>query len=345
MSSSHTYKGNAPVRLNKWMAELGLCSRREAEALITGGGVFVNDEKVEQPGHKIEPGQTLTLSAVAQIAISTKFTAVLNKPVDYVSAQPEGEQVPAARLLTSANAIDGSRGPGRSASLAPLGRLDQDSHGLLLLSEDGVLAKAIIGPHHELEKEYLVKVIGEITPGRLMLLRNGLSLDERKLKPAKVDIVEGQTLRFILKEGRKRQIRRMCDLVGLFVTDLQRLRIGPLELGDLSEGKWRALTEKERAALIAASLPARPKRLKDENGKPVKKGRSFVGRGGAAPVRAPRRFEKDEKSDARDASKGSDRRGGKPKDFKGKPGGKPRPSGDKSPRPPRTGGPRPNKPR
>lgn len=285
MADEHLYRGNAPVRLNKWMAELGLCSRREAEALIESGGVFVDDVQVERPGHKIEPGQTLKLGDRAQRAIASKFTAVLNKPVDYVSAQPEEDQVPAVRLLKTANATDGTRGPAKHASLAPLGRLDQDSHGLLLLSDDGVLAKAIIGPQHNLEKEYLVEVQGEITNGRLTLLRNGLSLDERRLKPAKVTREDGQVLRFILKEGRKRQIRRMCDLVGLRVVDLQRIRIGPLELGDLSEGKWRLLKPKERAALIAASLPPRTKRVTDESGKPIRKGRSFVGRGGAKPNR------------------------------------------------------------
>lgn len=285
MADEYQYRGNAPVRLNKWMAELGLCSRREAEALIEAGGVFVDAVQVERPGHKIEPGQTLKLAETAQRAIASKFTAVLNKPVDYVSAQPEDDQVPAVRLLKSGNATDGTRGPAKHASLAPLGRLDQDSHGLLLLSDDGVLAKAIIGPQHSLEKEYLVEVTGEITNGRLTLLRNGLRLDERRLKPAKVTREGGQVLRFILKEGRKRQIRRMCDLVGLRVTDLQRIRIGPLELGDLPLGKWRALKAKERAALIAASLPPRTKRVTDESGKPIRKGRSFVGRGGAKPNR------------------------------------------------------------
>ena len=167
----------------------------------------------------------------------------------------------------------------------PICRLDRDSHGLLLLSEDGVLAKAIIGPQHSLEKEYLVTVKGELKEGRLTLLRNGLSLDNRRLKPAKVTREERQTLRFVLKEGRKRQIRRMCDLVGLKVVDLQRVRIGPLELGDLERGKWRTLKAKERTALIAASLPPRPKRITDEDGKPIRKGPSFVGRGGAKPNR------------------------------------------------------------
>ena len=245
----------------------------------------MNGVVVTELGHKIEPMQSLTLDDRAAVAIAEKFTAVLNKPVDYVSAQPEAGQTPAARLITTANASDGSEGPGRDASLAPLGRLDQDSRGLLLLSEDGVLAKAIIGPQHTLEKEYLVTVTGAITTGKLTLLRNGLTLDQRKLKPAKVTVDNGQTLRFILKEGRKRQIRRMCDLVGLKVVDLVRLRIGPLHMGDLPEGEWRTLKPHERAALITASLPDKPRRLRDETGRPVQKGRSFVGRGGAKPNR------------------------------------------------------------
>lgn len=329
MSISHTYKGNAPVRLNKWMAELGLCSRREAEALIAAGGVEVDGETVEQPGHKIEPLQTLTLTQQAQTAIAEKFTAVLNKPVGFVSAQPEAGQTPAVRLLKTSNATDGTKGPSKDASLAPLGRLDQDSRGLLLLSEDGVLAKAIIGPQHTLSKEYLVTVRGQITNGKLMLLRNGLSLDGRKLKPAKVSVEEGQTLRFVLKEGRKRQIRRMCDLVGLKVTDLLRLRIGPLEMGDLPEGQWRALTPKERAALITASLPDKPRRLRDAEGKPITKGRSFVGRGGAKPNREPREDRKD-------------RPKGQGNGYKGKGTGRPpraKPDGDR-PRGPRRDGPK-----
>ena len=120
-------------------------------------------------------------------------------------------------------------------------------------------------------------VKGQITEARVMLLRNGLELDRRKLKTAKVTVEEGQTLRFVLREGRKRQIRRMCDLVGLKVVDLLRIRIGPLQVGDLPEGQWRALTPKERADLIAASLPERPKRQRDAEGNPIRKGRNRIG--------------------------------------------------------------------
>jgi 23S rRNA pseudouridine2604 synthase len=128
--------------------------------------------------------------------------------------------------------------PTKRTRLAPLGRLDQDSRGLLLLSEDGVLAKAVIGPESQLDKEYLVRIKGQITEQKLARLRHGLTLDGRQLKPAKVSMVEPQRLRFVLTEGRNRQIRRMCEAV---------------DLGDLPERRWRALTTDEREALVNAS--------------------------------------------------------------------------------------------
>ena len=143
--------------------------------------------------------------------------------------------------------------PDRDASLAPAGRLDMDSRGLLILSQDGVLVKSVIGPASDLDKEYLVRVAGTLTERKLGLLRHGLHLDGRQLKPAKVSVVEGQQLRFVLKEGRNRQIRRMCELVELEVVDLYRIRVGPLKLGDLPEGRWRPITSDERAGLLKAS--------------------------------------------------------------------------------------------
>lgn len=261
MSRTFTYSGSEPVRVNKWLAQSGVCSRREAEGLITDGLVSVEGEKVTSPGHKILPGQTLSLAARANAALDSKLTVLLNKPVGYVSGTPEGEQIPAVRLLTR-KALHGESEviPGRRHKLAPVGRLDQDSHGLLILSEDGVVAKAVIGPDSEMTKEYLVRVRGVITPDRIAKLRHGLNLDGRRLKKAEVTEVSPQKLRFVLKEGRNRQIRRMCDLVELRVVDLQRIRIGPIELGSLPEGQWRPLTDEERTALIAAGAPKRPTR-------------------------------------------------------------------------------------
>jgi 23S rRNA pseudouridine2604 synthase len=156
--------------------------------------------------------------------------------------------------LTADNQVGGGIAPSSRASLPPLGRLDQDSRGLLLLSEDGVLAKAIIGPTSEIDKEYVVTVTGKVDRTKIQKLRHGLELDGRQLKPAKVTLQDTQILRFVLTEGRNRQIRRMCELVELEVVDLIRVRIGPLQLGDLPEGKWRHLTDAERDALVAASV-------------------------------------------------------------------------------------------
>lgn len=251
MAWTKRYDEAEPQRVNKWLAQNGVCSRREAETLIAEGRVSIDGEVVEDAGRKIQPGQTLTL---ADAGGAGPLSVVLHKPMGIVSAQPEPGQVPAVRLLTREALVGESPViPGRDTRLAPLGRLDMDSRGLLILSEDGVLAKAIIGPESDLEKEYLVRVTGKITPEKIKLLCHGLRMDGRELKPAKVSVVEGQQLRFILKEGRNRQIRRMCELVGMHVMDLVRIRIGPLDLGDLPEGRWRVLTPEERAALIGRS--------------------------------------------------------------------------------------------
>lgn len=246
-----TYTGAEPQRVNKWLANEGVCSRREAEELIAHGLVFIDGARVDDPGRKIEPGQSISVSQGEQ---RPPISVVINKPVGFVSAQPEYDQIPAARLLTRSNLIGPPRNlPNKRTRLAPLGRLDQDSRGLLLLSEDGVLAKALIGETSKLDKDYLVGVAGQITDKKLTWLRHGLSLDGRQLKPAKVSVVEPYRLRFVLNEGRNRQIRRMCELVDLEVVDLFRTRIGPLELGDLPEGRWRAISPEEREALIRAS--------------------------------------------------------------------------------------------
>jgi len=252
MAWRKTYDGAEPQRVNKWLAGEGVCSRREAEELIAGGLVSIDGAVVAEPGRKIERGQTIELADAR--GAPAKISIAINKPIGFVSSQPEGDQVPAARLLTKANLIGRADPmPTSRTSLAPLGRLDQDSRGLLLLSEDGVLAKAAIGEESKLDKEYLVGVRGQINDRKLDWLRHGLELDGKKLKPAKIDVVEPWRIRFILNEGRKRQIRRMCELVELEVVDLLRVRIGPLWLGDLPEGRWRALTNAERDALIKQS--------------------------------------------------------------------------------------------
>lgn len=249
MALTRTYDGDEPVRLNKWMGQSGLCSRREADALIADGLVSIDGAVVTDAGRKIEPGQTLTLADRATTTLAAGITILLHKPVGYVSGQPEPGKIPAVRLLTEAARLGEGAVPAADASLPPIGRLDEDSRGLLLLSSDGVVAKAVIGPESELDKEYLVRVVGDVTEQKLKMLRYGLRLDGRQLKPARVSRMEPHRLKFILREGRNRQIRRMCEMVGLEVVDLFRIRIGPVRLDGIAEGRWRMATPEERTAL------------------------------------------------------------------------------------------------
>jgi 23S rRNA pseudouridine2604 synthase len=255
MPWTRTYDEAEPQRVNRWLAQNGVCSRREAEALISRGLVSIDGAVVADVGRKIEAGQTLTLADAADLGGA--LTVILHKPVGVVSAQPEPGQIPAARLLTREALVGESPViPDRDTRLAPVGRLDMDSRGLLILSEDGVVAKAVIGPDSELEKEYRVAVLGDITPARLERLRHGLELDGRRLKRAEVSVISDQRLRIVLREGRNRQIRRMCELVDLKVVDLFRVRVGPIGLGDMPEGRWRVMTAAERADHLCRSTPA-----------------------------------------------------------------------------------------
>ncbi|RZJ37583.1 MAG: rRNA pseudouridine synthase [Brevundimonas sp.] len=252
MSFTKTYDGAEPVRINKWLGQTGVCSRREADALIADGLVSIDGEVVRDAGRKLEPGQTLTLNDTATAQLAEGITVVIHKPTGYVSGQPEPDKLPAIRLISAGTQVGPGEVPG-DISLPPIGRLDEDSRGLLMLSSDGVVAKAVIGPESDLDKEYLVRVTGDITEKKLKILRHGLMLDGRQLKPAYVSRMESQRLKFILREGRNRQIRRMCEMVELEVTDLLRVRIGPLKLDNLPEGKWRMLTPEERDALVRGS--------------------------------------------------------------------------------------------
>ena len=237
------------VRLSKLMAEKGICSRREADVYIEKGWVLVNGTKVDQLGTKVDPKSTITLDAPALKSQKSLITIILNKPVGWVSAQPEPPYQPAIRLITTDNQFGEGKQrlkPEHLEGIAVAGRLDIDSQGLLLFTQDGRIAKKIIGEETKLEKEYIVRVEGRLPEDKLKLLNHGLSLDGKALKPARVEWINEDQLRFVLKEGKKRQIRRMCEMVGLKVRGLKRVRIGDLKLGNLPEGKWRFVTEDER---------------------------------------------------------------------------------------------------
>jgi len=239
-----------PIRLSKLMSQLGLCSRREADSYIERGLVFVDGFKVTELGTKVLPSQTVTLGHGAKAQQASRVTILLHKPVGYVSAQPEKGHQAAVTLINKDSHYKGDSSPqqfdpSQLFGLAPAGRLDIDSQGLLVLTQDGRIAKQLIGADSQIEKEYLVRVNGKLDEADLKRLNHGLSLDGEALKPAKVTWQNADQLRFILKEGKKRQIRRMCELVGLRVVGLKRVRIGKIKLGDLPPGQWRYLQEGE----------------------------------------------------------------------------------------------------
>ena len=242
------------VRLSKLMAERGICSRREADAFISQGLVLVDGAVVDQLGTKVSREATIALAPAAKRQQRDLVTILLNKPIGYVSAQPEPGYTPAITLITPANQFGATARlrPEHLKGLAVAGRLDIDSQGLLLFTQDGRIARQIIADpasdEGKVEKEYLVRVSGRLSDAGLRSLRHGLALDGKPLKPARVEWVNREQLRFVLTEGRKRQIRRMCELVGLDVIGLKRVRIGAVRLGNLPEGKWRFLEPGETIA-------------------------------------------------------------------------------------------------
>jgi 23S rRNA pseudouridine2604 synthase len=241
-------------RLSKVLAERGVASRREADDWIDAGWVKVDGEMAVL-GARVFPHQVIEIDPAAKTQQAHRVTIVLNKPIGYVSGQAEDGYEPASVLVTQANhwPEDPSRErwhPGHARGIAPAGRLDIDSTGMLVLTQDGRIARHLIGEDSDVEKEYLVRVEypsgGQFPDNDLQRLHHGLWLDGKELRPAKVSWANEDQLRFVLREGRKRQIRRMCEAVGLVVTGLKRVRIGSVVLGKLPPGQWRYLREDER---------------------------------------------------------------------------------------------------
>jgi len=245
------------IRLSKRMSELGLCSRREADDYIEKGWVQVDGETVSELGSKVYPTQQITLRSAAQNTQQQRVTILLNKPIGYVSGQAEHDYKPAITLLDDATRWTEDSSPLRFhrsqlLGLAPAGRLDIDSQGLLVLTQDGRIAKQLIGEDSKVDKEYLVRVQGPLKDSGLALLNQGLKLDGEYLKPAKVTWQNEDQLRFILREGKKRQIRRMCDVMKTSVAELQRVRVMNIKLGTLKPNEYRELKGQELEQFLKA---------------------------------------------------------------------------------------------
>jgi len=233
------------------MSELGLCSRREADEWIENGWVKVDGTVVTTLGVRVSPRARIDIDPAAARHQSEQVTILLNKPMGYVSGQAEDGHQPAIVLIKPEHRWADDPSPTRFKAshlrgLAPAGRLDIDSTGLLVFTQDGRVAKHLIGRDSAVEKEYLVRVEGTLSDAGMKLLQHGLELDGVRLKPARVSWQNEHQLRFVLREGRKRQIRRMCELVGLVVTGLKRVRSGSVPLGALPVGQWRYLRRDEK---------------------------------------------------------------------------------------------------
>ncbi len=242
------------LRLSKRMSELGLSSRREADEWIAKGWVRVDGVVVSELGTKVYPSQKITVERQAAAEQSKRVTILINKPMGYVSGQAEDGYTPAVALIKPENRWVEDKSPEQFhptqlRSLVPAGRLDIDSVGLLVLTQDGRVAKHLIGETTDIDKEYLVRVQytkpGTLPDADLKKLNFGLWMDGKPLKAAKVRWQNEDQLSFTLREGKKRQIRRMCEMVGLHVVGLKRVRIGKVKLGELPTGQWRYLLPEE----------------------------------------------------------------------------------------------------
>ena len=244
----------AEVRLQKFLAESGVASRRKSEELIEQGKVKVNG-RVAMIGDKVDPKKdTITVSGKKIVKTKTFTYVVLHKPRGFITTMnDEMDRKCVAELIKDV--------PGR---VYPVGRLDRDSEGMLLFTNDGAFANAMTHPTKHVPKTYRVTVRPSISEDQITALTQGVIIDDRKTAPAEVRVLtkeEGRVvLEIILYEGRNRQIRKMCEEVGLEVARLKRTAIGSIKLGMLKQGAWRNLTEDEvRKLMIAAGLERKKK--------------------------------------------------------------------------------------
>ena len=227
------------MRLQKYLSQAGICSRRKGEEYIRAGRIRVNSRIVTELGTKVDPEKDRVEFDGKVIALNSgPMYIVLNKPKGYVtSCSHPGEKI----VL---DLID------ISERVYPIGRLDKDSTGLLILTNDGSLHHRLSHPSFDHEKEYDVTVSKPITDGSLRNIASGMPMMGSKTRPAEIRRISSRRFRIILKEGRNRQIRRMVGKVGNRVAELKRIRVSKIKLGSLAEGAWRNLTEKEKKELL-----------------------------------------------------------------------------------------------
>jgi 23S rRNA pseudouridine2605 synthase len=232
------------VRLAKFLAHCGVASRRKAEEIVAAGRVTVGGEVVLDPARDVGEGDDVRVDG-EPVAPEAREVWAVNKPAGVVSTAREPGGRPAVVELVES-----------PARLYPVGRLDADSTGLLLLTNDGELANRLIHPRYEVVKAYRAKLRRPPSEAELQRLAEGVELEDGPTAPAEVSRLGEREVEIALREGRNRQVRRMAEAVGNEVVALRRVRFGPIELGGLPEGEARRLSERELAALHAASRRA-----------------------------------------------------------------------------------------
>ncbi len=234
-----TYTGSEPIRINKFLLHEGICSRRQADRYIEAGELLINSNKATL-GDKLTSGDTVTISSVIEKDQDQRIYIAFNKPRGIVSHNPTPDQESVQKYLSKLN-----------KEVYPLGRLDRDSHGLMVFSNDGTIVNKLLHPDFEHEKEYIVSVNKPLKPSFERRMSGGLDLGNFITKPCIVEVTDVSTFRIILTEGKKHQIRRMCDALGYAVTDLKRIRISNIKLGPLEQGSHRTIRGEELKTFLA----------------------------------------------------------------------------------------------
>jgi pseudouridine synthase len=227
------------MRLQRFLSNVGFCSKRHAEKYIRAGKILING-KTAIVGDEVSGSEDIVIDGQPLLAKKSPEKKVL------VFYKPKGVECSLTSYGEAKTLLDFDFGADR---VFPIGRLDRDSHGLLLLTNDGALGNSLAQPSLEHEEEYVVVVKGEVTSGVLVQLAQGIPHEKKRTVPCRVEQIEGDTLRFILHDGRNRQVRKMCEAAGLQVDDLMRVRIGKIVLQELKEGEWRVLNDAEFQAL------------------------------------------------------------------------------------------------
>ena len=238
-----------PMRLQKFLARAGVASRRGSENLMTAGRVRVNGEVVRELGSKVDPTcDTVEVDGKPVHLFDEHVVIMLNKPAGFLTTMHDPQGRPCVATLVPTDEFPG---------LFPIGRLDMDTTGLLLFTTDGNLGNALLHPSHHVDKTYVAKVKGSFDEQAAQVLRDGITLDDGPTSPAKVRAlqrdVRQSTVEIVIHEGRKRQVKRMCEAVGHPVSALHRAKFGPLSLDGLEQGSWRMLDDREIEELRAAA--------------------------------------------------------------------------------------------